>query len=538
MGRERKWHKVIPNMLSISIRFLASPRFPPRGSLAVLLGIVAAFLILRLPLMYRQPAGHDEEWCAVPGLMVAREGVPRIPYMPSRSIASAAYRVDEALLLLPPAYFYWQAPFYWALPAGCGTGRLASATAGLIALLLVYQLGRSLFASEAVGLWAAGLFSISRLFFFPATCARPDMLCATIGLGALCATWQWDRGGGWRPLVVSGILLGLGMLTHPFANVFSIQVALWVAIAAGDWRRRVRGLGLLLSSALAALALWLPLIVAYPDLFRTQFFNNILDRPGRWLPLRMLLPKVSIAYHCGMLWQYVQPLQLLFIASGVAIGTILAVRSRRRGALVAAALAWSGCYLMATSVGPYTSERYWCYPAALAFLCVATVIVKGGAWLARWCPRPLLFQVAAGAMVVGVLLPGSGVRAWAAHLRHWSDPNYDSSRFVQAVLRDLPPDAHLMVDTAFVFDVYLAGRATIMLAGEDYGAPTPYDYLIVGPVGRQHGLAAAKNARFLRAYGDPNDEFACFAQVYRPPPSEEEEKERALKNSFQVTERD
>ncbi len=44
----------------------------------------------------------------------------------------------------------------------------------------------------------------------------------------------------------------------------------------------------------------------------------------------------------------------------------------------------------------------------------------------------------------------------------------------------------------------------------------PYDYLIVGPVGRQHNIAADMKGRLVRAYGDAGDEMACYAQIYVP----------------------
>jgi hypothetical protein len=116
-------------------------------------------------------------------------------------------------------------------------------------------------------------------------------------------------------------------------------------------------------------------------------------------------------------------------------------------------------------------------------------------------------------------LPGAGLRSWAAHLRHWSDLYYNEPRFTQALLGDLPPDARLIVDPAFVFDAYLSGRKVMLGTNLDFffnAAGQPYDYLIVGPLGRQYHLAETMRGRYLRDYGDPDDLFACYAQVYVP----------------------
>ena len=128
--------------------------------------------------MFAQAGGQDEDYFAVPGWTILREGVPRIPYVPSRDLEGVFYKADEALLALPPLYFYWQACVYAVVGPGYAQARLASAIAGAVAIVLVYFLGRSFQLAEPAALWGAGLYSMSRLFFFPATTARPDMLCS------------------------------------------------------------------------------------------------------------------------------------------------------------------------------------------------------------------------------------------------------------------------------------------------------------------------------------------------------------------------
>ena len=51
----------------------------------MLLLICVLFLAFRLPLMYRQPGGMDEGDFAVPGYTILQDGIPRIPYVPSRN---------------------------------------------------------------------------------------------------------------------------------------------------------------------------------------------------------------------------------------------------------------------------------------------------------------------------------------------------------------------------------------------------------------------------------------------------------------------
>lgn len=485
----------------------------------VLGGVILAFLVVRVPLMYRQPGGHDEEWFAVPGYTVAKEGVPRLPLVPSRDRDGFFYRADEMLFALPPAYFYWQAPFFLALPAGYGTARMASAAAGLIAIGLVYGLGRALYNDEATGLWAAALYSLSRVFFFPATSARPDMLCAMLGLAALWTTWRWQKNNAARWIASSGVLLGLAMLTHPLAIVFSIQIAVWVAIVGRRLGQRVRALTVLVGVALAVFALWVPLIAMHPEAFRLQFFNNVVDRSGPGLVSRLLFPWQLLAYQCHVLLVRAQAIQFALMAAGLIIATVLDIRRAEAGPRATLVLAWSGIYLMAATVGIHTSNGYWAYPGALVFLLIGRVV----AWSCRrWAesrPGRMTLTLPASLVLVAIMMPGFGIRACVAQARHWSDPDYNAPDFVRRMLEHYPTDARLAVDQAFVFDAYLAGRPAVLACNEPpyfRMSDFEYDYLVVGPYGRQVGIAKQLPVILVRTHGNPDDLFACYAQVYRP----------------------
>ena len=497
------------------------PSAIPRRSLAALGLILALFCLLRAPILYRHFGGQDEDWYAIPGLTVAQTGIPRVPYAPCRDRESCFYKVDLALLALPPAYFYWQAPFFWLLPAGYGTARLASAVAGMIAVGLVYLLGRRLTGRESIGVLAAGLYSLSRVLYFPAIIARPDMLCGAFGLAALLLAIRWQVSGRRRTLAAAGLLLGLGMLTHPFAFVYCLQIGGWTLVGrrGAGMKQRLANFALLTGCALAAFSLWTPLIAAYPEIFRVQFFNNVLDRSGPGLLSRLIFPWESLRYHAEMLLEHAQALQLALLAAGLLAATALAWRRKQPGARLLAGLAWSSCYLLVSVQGPHPTKGYWCYPGALLFLCVAYAVVESGGPLVERLRRPVWGWLVLGALLVAALLPGAGLRAWLAHVRHWSDPNYNQPRFTRALLGDLPNDARLVVDPAFVFDAYLSRRHVVLGTNLDFffnAAGQPYDYLIVGPIGRQYDLAATMRGRHVRDYGDPDDLFACYAQVYVP----------------------
>ncbi len=490
----------------------------PRRSLLILACIAAAFLGLRVPIMYRQYGGFDEEWYSIPGWTVAREGIPRIPYAPSRDPNWIYYQADRALFALPPAYFYWQAPFFLLLPDGYGTARLASAVAGLLAVGLVYCLGREFYRDEAAGLWAAGLYSISRVFYFPAQTARPDMLCGALGLAAVLSVWHWQSRGRWFHLVLAGIWLGLAALTHPFAIAVAVQLGIWVLLAGRGLRGRLGALGLLIACSTAVFALWLPLVFAYPDVFQAQFFTNVLDRSSSGILSRFFFPWPLLARQAEVLVDRATPIQAAIMLLGIGGATLVDLRQRHRGPTLAFALSWSAIYTLAAFAGAHPGKGYWCYPSALAFVCLGRTITVVGRRAAVPLRRPL-HQAALGLLFLLAMLPGSGIRTWMAQVRHWSDVDYNSPRFVEKLLRDLPADARLTVDRAYVFDVYLAGRPTILALKERFffnASDFPYDYLIVGPFGLDIDTAAKLDGKFLRAYGDRDDPFACYAEIYTP----------------------
>ena len=61
--------------------------------------------------------------------------------------------------------------------------------------------------------------------------------------------------------MLTGVLCGLGLLTHPFAIVYCLQIGVWVLWASRGWKRAVGNGALLAAVALLVLALWLPLIL-------------------------------------------------------------------------------------------------------------------------------------------------------------------------------------------------------------------------------------------------------------------------------------
>jgi Dolichyl-phosphate-mannose-protein mannosyltransferase len=175
--------------------------------LAVLLPILL-YSGMRLPALLHQPGGQDEQFFAVPGWTVLQEGVPRIPYLPTRNRPSFFENADRCLMAIPPALFYVQAPFFALFPPGYPTARLPSFFGALLILFTSYRMSQLLGANVVTALLGSILLALSRPLLFTGIIARPDLLCILCGLLAimvLLSNEDWNR---WQVIGLTGGLCG------------------------------------------------------------------------------------------------------------------------------------------------------------------------------------------------------------------------------------------------------------------------------------------------------------------------------------------
>jgi hypothetical protein len=422
-------------------------------------------------------------------------------------------------------YFYVQAAFYAVLPRTYGTARLVSTAAGLLGLWLLWHWERRLPRGLAAAAWGLGAYSCSRWFYFPAIFARPDILCTLFGYLAIAQLDGWRRSGRRSHLIAAGISIGLGGLTHPFALVYAVQLAAWAAWAARGWERVRRPL-LLAAWAVGVALVWLPLIAVHPDVFQVQFGNQFLHDEGGSLLYRAVMPWESLWYHGRFLWEHAGPIQFLLLSVGLAYGLVDALRRRDAARAIAPVLGATSVYLICVLVGPHHHViGYWSYTAGLSFVGLGRAVDDlQQAATARRLPSRLTGIGLAGLLGLA-LLPGSGLRATWAYVRHWNDLDYDAPRFARQLIASLPPESAYAVDTQFALDFVVHGRKTLLAQTRpiyfrvDQHA---YDTLILSRYGLSDGLLDRVGAAFVRSVGDREDEFACYAEVHHgrsPPPA-------------------
>ncbi|MEL7338108.1 MAG: hypothetical protein AAFN70_18085, partial [Planctomycetota bacterium] len=139
------------------------------------------YVVLRLPALIHQPGMQDEQWFAVPGYTVWQEGIPRIPYVPTRNRETLFENADVCLMALPPGLFYVQAPFFGLFSAGYPTARLPLFLAALITIGITFWVVRRLGGSLGAATAAAVIMALSRPLLFTGLTARPDLLSAVAG---------------------------------------------------------------------------------------------------------------------------------------------------------------------------------------------------------------------------------------------------------------------------------------------------------------------------------------------------------------------
>lgn len=491
----------------------------PRSSILVLVAMLLLFLLLRGPVMFRELPGQDEEYFAVPGMTILEEGLPRIPYLPSRDRDSAFYRADEVMFALPPLHFYLQAVVYGVFEPNTGFARFTSTLSGFASIVILYLIGRRWFGCEKAALIGAGLFTSSRVIYFPCVSARPDMMFGFWGLSTLWMMTRWHQERRLKDLILAGGCVGAGFLTHPAALIYAVQSGCWCLLMRGSAKDRIFRASILTLVSLVVFSLWLLLIVQAPDLFWTQFGNNVLNRGGSGLLSRMIMPMEAIPYQGILLLELMQSLQLIIVLLALGSATFLAMWKRSHEYRLWLIVTWGGIYWHLVFQGTHPTKGYWCYTAAPIFLILGELLSRlwpNGGFNRRpqqWRARVIVALVFAG------FLPGSGLRTLASHLREWNNPVYDAHQFTEQLIAEYPSGQRYIVDRAYVFAFYRAGREPLLASRNPFYydvTSEEYDYLIGGPEIAKGDIPSTMNAELMKSRGDCDQPGACCVRVYVP----------------------
>lgn len=478
-----------------------------RWPLVLVLGL---FVAAQLPGIVREPPGLDEDLYAVPGLMLARGEMPRIPYIPARDPRTIYDHADVALYTLPPLGFLAQVPFFLVLPPGIAAARLASVLAGLAAAVIVHELARTWLGSQRAALFAVVFFVFGRTFLFPALTARPDMLAACCGLIGVALTARADDLARPRRQVAAGVAAGLSLLAHPFGIVPCVQIALRLALAGETLAGRAARIGRFGIAAAVAFSMWIPWIIPHTDLFRHQFGGNVLGRAGPGLGSTLLHPGPVLVFQAGQIVD----------RAGLGPSTLAAIALvfcawRARATIGIGELAYhliGSTLLLLLFMGRHPLLGYFVYPSAFAAIAVGGLLDSIATRLGGWKGT-----LAMGLLLVAVLFPGAGARRVWAQYSHGRDPDYDHRVVARRIMADLPARTLVAADGPWVLEFYLAGRPVIDALYLEF-LPLDYEFVVLGRDGVRRARIEAADLALEKTYGDASDPFAPYAELYRRKP--------------------
>jgi 4-amino-4-deoxy-L-arabinose transferase-like glycosyltransferase len=236
-------------------------------------------------------------------------------------------------------------PVHWLLPGSLwlmhgwlteGLARLPFAVCSTLAVLAVYALGERM-ASPLVGLLGSGFVALNGFFVAYARHVENPSLIVLWGVLAAWCVYRFYREGSGSLLVLGGLFLGVGLVTHPdvvlYLPAFGFMLLLAYRRGQASWRATWRPL---LAAGMVFLALTLAFYVPFvrdPNFQHTQEYLA-----GERIGTQILYNRVGNMLEQDRLYstRYYAPLLILF--SGVIVARELR-RWKRWGTALAAVLA-------------------------------------------------------------------------------------------------------------------------------------------------------------------------------------------------------
>ena len=154
----------------------------------------------------------------------------------------------------PPLWFssYW----LWRQLVGSSEwiARVQSAFYSLIALAIVYRIGRDWFGAPRYGLYAAALLGVNAFFFVYALEIRPYGLIMLLVAASMWTYQRWLTRQSPRWAFYYAVTVGLMLYVHYFLFVLVLVQAAYFLLRMASWRLIKEGLGV----AMLIFLIWLP----------------------------------------------------------------------------------------------------------------------------------------------------------------------------------------------------------------------------------------------------------------------------------------
>jgi 4-amino-4-deoxy-L-arabinose transferase-like glycosyltransferase len=313
------------------------------GWTAVIFALLAglhAISLLRLPTPF-----IDEAWYASHALGVLQTGRPLGPLHGLYATIDGAWAYFPFVGLLPEALAFK------LFGVSLLSARTVALAFGLLLLLSVFLIARALYG-RPVGLLAVVLCGLSGPFFLSSHLARPDVIVAAAGYGAIAL---YLTGGGSTSVVkaaLAGLAVGLAFDLHPNASVFGPTLVALFLVDHGLMTFRRRTFWAFVASCGAALLLYGALHIApNPRVFfgMTDFaFGDAKTPPITSLPALL----TSVSWSLDLLWTSQEARSLVALPALLALGWRRSPADRRLLTILAVML------IQLIAIVPYKPAYY------------------------------------------------------------------------------------------------------------------------------------------------------------------------------------
>ena len=235
--------------------------------------IAAIFLTLASGSALTNRPQIDEGMFASPALNLARDGFFGTTVLETED--SSLTRIEERTYWVMPLFLLNAAASFKILGFGLFTMRLVSILMGLILIMAGYLIALKLSENKNIALLGAALLACDYMVLDTASQARPDMMCAALGLSAIAAFLVWREKNFSLAVLLSQTLVVLAGLTHP--NGILAFFALAFLTLYFDFRQiKLKHLGIALIPYLIGGAAFGLYILQDPQAFKDQFIDNAL----------------------------------------------------------------------------------------------------------------------------------------------------------------------------------------------------------------------------------------------------------------------
>lgn len=402
----------------------------PDRRIVTALAAMSAYVGAHLLTLGRMPiVGLDEPQYTEPAWSLASGGHLGTPMF------AGLHELEYDNVLFGRIYVGAEALSFKLFGLGPFQARLPEFLAGLVVIVLTYQIGRRLWNDRA-GVFAAVALAFSSIFVMQTHFARPEMLLLVFFAASIYLALQSDEGDGYRGLFLAGLVAGLAADVHLNGVLVPFAVLAFVAIRTG--RRRIL-LSKATAGALGTALGWAWWIVAHVAPNPSRFLDQWSSGQAGALPIQLLGtdPRTVLMaeplrfLQASLLWW---PLAWLLPLGAILGGVILLRHHRDRGVLAVLGLIATVFFLMVLFVAnkaPTYVVLVWPFAALLV-----------GRWLS------VGFGTAAGSGMLVASSMASVVALSTVAVSAWQS---DYDRFVGELRTYLPVGATVEGDPTWWF---------------------------------------------------------------------------------------